>query len=134
MQTLWNQAHAPLLVESFPKTPKTQSKASWFGGFHNYKTKQNNLFFLINRCWHENCDSKNIFLEWWIIFGHVILIKLLISYTDSITWVILFILAKMHPSNLFWTWLLLKHTSQSCWCYKRWHIKHLPLNFVLHNI
>jgi hypothetical protein len=32
VQTSWNQAHAPLLVESFPKTPKT--------GSHNYKTKQ----------------------------------------------------------------------------------------------
>jgi hypothetical protein len=33
----WKQAHASLLVESFPKTP---SEASWFGGSHNYKTKQ----------------------------------------------------------------------------------------------
>jgi hypothetical protein len=32
------KAHAPLLVESFPKTPRTQSEASWFGGSHNYKT------------------------------------------------------------------------------------------------
>jgi hypothetical protein len=32
VQTSWNQAHAPLLVKSFSKTPKT--------GFHNYKTKQ----------------------------------------------------------------------------------------------
>jgi hypothetical protein len=42
-----NQAHAPLLiellVESFPKTPRTQSKVSQFGGSHNYKTKQNKL-------------------------------------------------------------------------------------------
>ncbi len=36
----WNQAHAPLLVKSFPKTPRTQSEASSFGGSHNYKTKQ----------------------------------------------------------------------------------------------
>jgi hypothetical protein len=34
----WNQAHAPLLIESFPKTPRTQSEASCFGGSHNYKT------------------------------------------------------------------------------------------------
>jgi hypothetical protein len=40
VQTSWNQAHAPLFVESFPKTPRTQSEASWFGGSHNYKTKQ----------------------------------------------------------------------------------------------
>jgi hypothetical protein len=39
----WKQAHAPLLVESFPKT---RSEASWFGGSHNYKTKQNKLPFL----------------------------------------------------------------------------------------
>jgi len=26
------------LVESFPKAPRTQSEASWFGGSHNYKT------------------------------------------------------------------------------------------------
>jgi hypothetical protein len=36
----WNQAHAPLLVKSFPKTPRTQSEASQFSGSHNYKTKQ----------------------------------------------------------------------------------------------
>jgi hypothetical protein len=39
-QTSWNQAHTPLLVESFPKTSSTPSEASWFGGSHNYKTKQ----------------------------------------------------------------------------------------------
>ncbi len=43
VQTSWNQAHAPLLVESFPKTPRTQSEASPFGGSHNYKTKQTKL-------------------------------------------------------------------------------------------
>jgi hypothetical protein len=42
VQTSWNQAHAPLLMESFPKTPRAQFKASWwFGGSHNYKKKQN---------------------------------------------------------------------------------------------
>ncbi len=35
VQMSWNQAHAPLLVESIPKTPRTQSEASWFNGFHN---------------------------------------------------------------------------------------------------
>ncbi len=43
VQMSWNQAHAPLLIESFPKTPRKQSKASQFGESHNYKTKQNKL-------------------------------------------------------------------------------------------
>jgi hypothetical protein len=38
-----NKAHAPLLIQSFPKTLRTRSEASWFGGSHNYKMKQNNL-------------------------------------------------------------------------------------------
>jgi hypothetical protein len=38
VQTPWNRAHAPLLVRSFPKTSRTQSEASQFGGSHNYKT------------------------------------------------------------------------------------------------
>jgi len=47
VETSRNQAHAPLLVERFPKT-RTQSEASQFGRFHNYKTN----FFpsWINRC------------------------------------------------------------------------------------
>ncbi len=42
VQTSWNQARAPpLLVESFPKTPRTWSQASSFGGdSHNYKTNK----------------------------------------------------------------------------------------------
>jgi len=36
----WNQAHAPLLTETFPKTPRTQSEASRLSGSHNYETKQ----------------------------------------------------------------------------------------------
>jgi len=40
VQTSWKQAHAPLVVESLPKTPRTQSEAYSFGGSHNYKTKQ----------------------------------------------------------------------------------------------
>jgi hypothetical protein len=41
-------SHAPLLIESFSKTPKTCTEASTFSGFHNYntiqnKTKQNKL-------------------------------------------------------------------------------------------
>jgi hypothetical protein len=39
----WNQAHAPPPVKSFPKTPRTQSEASWFNESHNYKTKQTTL-------------------------------------------------------------------------------------------
>jgi len=35
-----SQMHPPS-SESFPKTPRTQSEASWFGGSHTYKTKQN---------------------------------------------------------------------------------------------
>jgi hypothetical protein len=46
----WNQTHAPLLIESFPKTPRTQSEASQFYGSHNYKTKQTT--FLHNRLYH----------------------------------------------------------------------------------
>jgi hypothetical protein len=40
VQMSWNQAHAPLLIKSFPKTPRTRSEASQFSGSHNYKTKQ----------------------------------------------------------------------------------------------
>jgi hypothetical protein len=38
VQTSWNQGHAPLIVEGFPKRPRTKFEASWFGGSHNYKT------------------------------------------------------------------------------------------------
>jgi hypothetical protein len=40
VQTSWIQAHAPLLVESFPKRPRTQPEASWFAGSHKYKKKK----------------------------------------------------------------------------------------------
>ncbi len=40
VQTSWSQAHASLLVESFPKIPRIRSEASRFSGSHNYKTKQ----------------------------------------------------------------------------------------------
>jgi len=47
VQTSWNQAHASLLVKSFPKTPRTWSEtSSQFGGSHNYKTKQNKTNYL----------------------------------------------------------------------------------------
>ncbi len=38
------KAHARVLSESFPQ--RTQSKASWFGGSHNYNTKQNKTNYL----------------------------------------------------------------------------------------
>jgi hypothetical protein len=37
----WNQVDAPLLLENFPKRPRTPSEASQSGGSHKYKTKQN---------------------------------------------------------------------------------------------
>ncbi len=46
--TSWNQAHAPLL-KSFPKTPRTLSEASPFGGSDNYSTKKTNCLFFIDR-------------------------------------------------------------------------------------
>jgi hypothetical protein len=46
----WNQAHAPLLLKSFPKRPRTQSEASQFGGSHQYKqNKTNKLPSFIDR-------------------------------------------------------------------------------------
>jgi hypothetical protein len=39
--------HPSLLVESFPKIPRTQSEASQFSGSHNYKTKQNKTNYLL---------------------------------------------------------------------------------------
>jgi hypothetical protein len=44
VQTSWNQANAPLLIESFSKILRTQSNAPQFGGSHNYKTKPTTLF------------------------------------------------------------------------------------------
>ncbi len=38
----WNQANAPLLLQSFPKRPRMRSEASQFHGSHQYKTKQTN--------------------------------------------------------------------------------------------
>jgi hypothetical protein len=38
----WNQAHAPLFIKSFPKTPRTKSEASQFGGSLNYKQNKIN--------------------------------------------------------------------------------------------
>jgi hypothetical protein len=40
VQTSWNQAHAPLLIKSFSKTPRIWSESSQLSGSHSYKTKQ----------------------------------------------------------------------------------------------
>jgi hypothetical protein len=42
VQMPWNQASAPLLLQSFPKRSRTQSEASRFSGSCKYKTKQTN--------------------------------------------------------------------------------------------
>jgi hypothetical protein len=52
-QTSWNQGHAPVLIKRFPKTPRTWSEASQFGGSYNYKTKQNKLPSFISRFDHN---------------------------------------------------------------------------------
>ncbi len=49
VQISWNQAHAPLLIKSFPKTTRTRSDSSQFGGSHNYKTRHNKLPSFIDR-------------------------------------------------------------------------------------
>jgi hypothetical protein len=42
VQMPWNQADAPLLLESFPKRPRTRSKASQFTGSHKCKQNKTN--------------------------------------------------------------------------------------------
>jgi hypothetical protein len=68
VQMSWNQTHAPLLVESFPKTPRTWSEASRFSGSHNYKTKQNKLPCFIDRYLEGFWFLSEDF--WKIIFLH----------------------------------------------------------------
>jgi len=54
VQTSRNQApRHPSLSRAFPKTLRTWSQASWFGGSHNYKTKQNKLPSFIDRFQYE---------------------------------------------------------------------------------
>jgi len=48
-KNLQSQAHAPLLLKSFPKTPRTWCEASWFNGSPIYNTKQNKLHSFIDR-------------------------------------------------------------------------------------
>jgi hypothetical protein len=52
VQVSWNQSPCthPLIIESFPKTPRTQSEASWFSESHNYKTEQSKLPSFIDKC------------------------------------------------------------------------------------
>jgi hypothetical protein len=47
VQTPLNQAHVPLLLESFLKRPRTQFEASQFSGSHKYK--QNKQITLLHR-------------------------------------------------------------------------------------
>jgi len=42
VQTPWNQADAPLLLESFPKRPRTRFEASGFSESHKYKQNNTN--------------------------------------------------------------------------------------------
>ncbi len=50
VQMSCNQADELFLIKSFPKRPRTQSEASWFGWSHKYKTKQNKqTTFLLHR-------------------------------------------------------------------------------------
>jgi hypothetical protein len=67
VQTPWNQADAPLLLESFPKRPRTP-KGSQFSGSHKYKT--NKLPSFIHRC---EDNEKNWVLvchvPWWFSWG-----------------------------------------------------------------
>jgi hypothetical protein len=53
VQIAWNQADAPLLLESFLKRPRMRFEASQFGGSHKYKTKQKKIPSLIDgySCW-----------------------------------------------------------------------------------
>jgi hypothetical protein len=54
--------HAPVVVQSFPKTPRTRSEASQFSRPHNYKTKQNKLPSFIDRLKQTktNIKPKNV--------------------------------------------------------------------------
>jgi hypothetical protein len=49
VQMSWNQAHAPVLIKSFPRAQRTQFEASKLNGSHNYKTKQNKPPSFIDR-------------------------------------------------------------------------------------
>ncbi len=66
IQMSWNQAHAPLLIKSFPKTPRTWSEASQLMDL--ITTKQNKLPSFIDRslfCFNilNNVDGREDILE-----------------------------------------------------------------------
>jgi hypothetical protein len=61
----WNQAHAPLLVESFQKEPKTWSQTSQFGGSHKYKQNKTK-FNLIGWSKEKNLNEKG--MKQWNLF------------------------------------------------------------------
>ncbi len=71
VQMSWNQAHAPLLLESFPKRPRMQSEASQFGGSHKYK--QNKLLSFIDR-WHVFNHKLFLYYIKFCIKGHNLII------------------------------------------------------------
>ncbi len=58
VQTSWNQAYAPFLSLSraFQRHKTIRSEASWFGGSHNYKTKQTTFLHLI---FHSSNNNSN---------------------------------------------------------------------------
>jgi hypothetical protein len=51
----------PSSPESFPKTPRTLSEASWFSGSHNYKIKQTT--FLQGLTVRHESNARPEFLE-----------------------------------------------------------------------
>jgi hypothetical protein len=55
------KAHAPLLIESFPKTSRIQSESSRFSGSHTYKTKQTTFL-------HKSIGNE---LQWIEGHGHL---------------------------------------------------------------
>ncbi len=55
VQMSWNQAHAPLLIKSFPKTPRTQCEASLFGGSHCNQAC-NSMYFYTHECYQTSCN------------------------------------------------------------------------------
>jgi hypothetical protein len=85
VQPSWNQPNAPLLIESFPKIPRTWSEAPCCGESHKNKTKQNKLPCFIDRWqneivtyddlvhfsspkmnWVVKLNPTFVILSWWI--------------------------------------------------------------------
>ncbi len=59
VQTSWNQADAPLLLESFPKKPRTQSKASRFA-VDLIGKKQNKTNYLASWIDYQNREENKV--------------------------------------------------------------------------